>query len=101
MTYCFPVNPIVTTRIKEAVPMTIPRAVRAKRTLLLMKVSYAKLRISPRHSFGLRRVVAGEASKGLTGGCRVVRPVGDAVVAPMLSTFRCYAGTAGVAITEP
>src|SRR4029077_17303943 len=42
-TYCLPVMPIVTTRISEAVPMTMPRAVRAKRTLLLMKVSYAKL----------------------------------------------------------
>ena len=38
-TYCLPVMPIVTTRISEAVPMTMPRAVSAKRTLLLRKVS--------------------------------------------------------------
>ena len=38
-TYCLPVMPMVTTRIREAVPMTIPSAVSAKRTLLLQKVS--------------------------------------------------------------
>src|ERR1700756_1958165 len=45
-TYCLPVSPIVTTRMRDAVPITMPSAVSAKRTLLLLKVSYAKLRIS-------------------------------------------------------
>ena len=37
--YCLPVMPMVTTRINEAVPITMPSAVRANRTLLLQKVS--------------------------------------------------------------
>ena len=39
--YCLPVRPIVTTKISEAVPMTIPRAVSAKRSLLARKLSTA------------------------------------------------------------
>ena len=37
----------MTTKIREAVPITIPSAVNANFTLLLEKVSYAKARISP------------------------------------------------------
>src|SRR5580765_5947040 len=46
MTYCLPVRPIVTTTINEAVPITIPSAVRAKRHLLLRKESSASVTIS-------------------------------------------------------
>src|SRR5437899_2882743 len=46
MTYCLPVSPIVTTTISEAVPITMPSAVRAKRTLLVRKESMAMLTIS-------------------------------------------------------
>src|SRR5271157_3814039 len=45
-TYCLPVRPTVTTRIREAVPMTIPRAVRVKRILFRRKVSRATPTIS-------------------------------------------------------
>src|SRR5258707_14089795 len=41
MTYCLPVRPMVTTRISVAVPITIPRVVRAKRTLLVRNESMA------------------------------------------------------------
>src|SRR5437016_8694451 len=46
MTYCLPVRPIVTTTISEAVPITMPSAVRANRTLLVRKESMAMLTIS-------------------------------------------------------
>jgi len=46
--YCLPVRPMVTTRMTEAVPMTMPSAVRAKRSLLELKLSSASLRISLR-----------------------------------------------------
>src|SRR5437763_15965888 len=46
MTYCLPVRPIVTTTISDAVPITMPSAVRAKRTLLVRKESMAMLTIS-------------------------------------------------------
>ena len=39
MMYCLPVRPIVVTRMSDAVPMTMPSAVSAKRTLLVQKVS--------------------------------------------------------------
>ena len=41
-----PVSPMVTTRITEAVPITMPSAVSAKRTLLERKLSMASFRIS-------------------------------------------------------
>src|SRR5215475_8951456 len=90
-TYCFPVMPMVTTRISEAVPMTIPRAVRAKRTLLLVNVSYAKLRISFSRMV-LRR-------KGgpiwLRNGCRVgglhsAAGGGGVVGVVTIDFIRCY-----------
>src|SRR5579884_2207419 len=46
MTYCLPVSPMVTTTIREAVPITMPIAVRAKRTLLVRKESSASVTIS-------------------------------------------------------
>src|SRR5436309_5521026 len=46
ITYCLPVSPMVTTTIREAVPMTMPSAVSAKRTLLVRNESIAMLRIS-------------------------------------------------------
>src|SRR6202035_211759 len=46
---------MVTTRMSDAVPMTMPSAVRMKRALLLQKVSKAKARISPKAIFGLGR----------------------------------------------
>src|SRR3981081_4533562 len=39
--------PMVTTRMREAVRITMPSAVRMKRTLLLQNVSNEKARISP------------------------------------------------------
>ena len=47
-TYCLPVRPMVTTRMSEAEPMTIPSAVSAKRTLLARKLSKASNTISLR-----------------------------------------------------
>src|SRR5437588_12681679 len=47
--------PMVTTRIKEAVPIIMPSAVRVKRTLLLQNVSKEKLRISPKAIRGRSR----------------------------------------------
>jgi hypothetical protein len=38
-TYWRPVMPMVTTRMSDAVPITMPSAVRMNRTLLLQKVS--------------------------------------------------------------
>ena len=52
---------MVVTKISDAVPITMPSAVRAKRTLLLRKVSQAKVNISPRARWArsfLRVVVA-------------------------------------------
>src|SRR5579875_144271 len=46
--YCRPVAEMATTRITEAVPMTMPSAVRAKRTFAARKLSTASLAISPR-----------------------------------------------------
>ena len=43
---CLPVMPMVTTKITDAVPMTMPRAVSAKRSLLERKLSTASFRIS-------------------------------------------------------
>ena len=51
-TYCLPVRPMVTTRISDAVPITMPSAVSAKRTLLVRKVSMATLTVSPSTSLG-------------------------------------------------
>src|SRR5215471_5325489 len=45
-TYCFPVSPMVTTTIREAVPITMPNAVSRKRTLLVRNESMAMLTIS-------------------------------------------------------
>src|ERR1700691_1922654 len=45
-TYRLPESPMVTTRIKEAVPITIPSAVRAKRTWLRRNESMASNTIS-------------------------------------------------------
>src|ERR1700745_3935624 len=44
--YLLPVSPSVKTRISDAEPITIPRAVRAKRTRLVLKLSNASLTIS-------------------------------------------------------
>ena len=38
MMYCLPVSPTVTTRISDAVPMTMPSAVKMNRILLVRKV---------------------------------------------------------------
>jgi len=52
---------MVTTRITEAVPMTMPSAVNAKRTLLERKLSTASLRISL--STMVRRALKSVSSK--------------------------------------
>ena len=44
--YCLPVSPMVTTRMTEAVPMTMPSAASAKRALLKRKLSTASFIIS-------------------------------------------------------
>src|SRR6202012_4081391 len=44
--YCFPVSPTGTTRIREADPITMPREVSITRTLLVRKLSIARLTIS-------------------------------------------------------
>ena len=44
--YCLPVKPMVTTRITDAVPITMPSAVSIKRVLLARKLSPASFRIS-------------------------------------------------------
>ena len=59
--YCLPVMPMVTTRMTEAVPMTMPSAVSAKRTLLARKLSRASLRISL--STMVRRALSSVCSK--------------------------------------
>ena len=46
MMYCLPVSPMVTTKMSEAVPITMPSAVRAKRTLAAAKESRASAKIS-------------------------------------------------------
>src|SRR5258708_39545443 len=46
ITYCLPVKPMVTTTIRDAVPITMPVAVSAKRTLLERNESMAMLTIS-------------------------------------------------------
>src|SRR5215467_14154149 len=46
ITYCLPVSPMVTTRMSDIVPITMPSAVRAKRTLLVRNESMAMLSIS-------------------------------------------------------
>src|SRR5580698_3958930 len=48
---------MVTTRMSDAVPMTMPSEVRIKRTLLTRKVSMATLRVSPKTSLGYRRLL--------------------------------------------
>ena len=58
---CLPVSPMVTTRITEAVPMTMPSAVSAKRILLERKLSTASLRISL--STMVRRALRSVSSK--------------------------------------
>src|ERR1700733_5505951 len=60
-TYCFPVRLMVATRISEAVPIIMPSAVRRKRTLLERKVSKAKLKISPKMTWGLGRAAVATA----------------------------------------
>src|ERR1700734_1155350 len=46
MAYCRPVSPMVATRMTDADPMTMPRAVNANRTLLARKLSSASEIIS-------------------------------------------------------
>src|SRR3954468_20554162 len=46
MMYCLPVMPIVTTKMSEAVPMTMPRAVNMNRTFAARNESIARLAIS-------------------------------------------------------
>ncbi len=53
--YCLPVSPTVTTRISDAVPMTMPSAVKMNRSLLVRKVWTATLSVSPKTSFGYGR----------------------------------------------
>ncbi len=55
MMYCLPVSPTVTTRISDAVPMTMPSAVKMNRILLVRNVWTATLRVSPKTSFGYGR----------------------------------------------
>ena len=72
--------PMVTTRMSDAVPITMPSAVRANRTLLLQKVSKAKLTISLRTNLG-----------GLLVAALVVVGI----------LIRCYAAELGGAIDTP
>jgi hypothetical protein len=65
----------VTTRISDAVPITMPKPVSKNLTLLAQKVSKAKLMISLNASFGVSS---------------------DTVVVTVMQ-FRCYALRAGVA----
>src|SRR5260370_32371627 len=44
--YCLPVRPMVTTTIRDAVPITMPNAVRTNLTLLIRNESTAMLTIS-------------------------------------------------------
>src|ERR1700723_1691423 len=60
-TYCLPVRLMVATRISEAVPIIMPSAVSRKRTLLERKVSKAKLKISPKMTWGLGRAAVATA----------------------------------------
>src|SRR5947199_10299471 len=46
MTYCLPVRPMVTTRIKQLVPITMHSAVKTNLTLLARKESMARLTMS-------------------------------------------------------
>src|SRR5437773_5487441 len=64
ITYCLPVSPMVTTTMSEAVPITMPSAVRAKRTLLVRKESMAMLTISLK-SMVWRAVSATVSAKGV------------------------------------
>src|SRR5215472_3923742 len=63
-TYCFPVSPMVTTTIREAVPITMPNAVSRKRTLLVRNESMAMLTISLK-SIVLRAVSTNGVVMGL------------------------------------
>src|ERR1700730_8848988 len=66
--------PMVTTKIKEAVPIIMPRAVRVKRTLLLQNVSKEKLRISPKAIRGRSR--SGMRAAAISIRCYVERERG-------------------------
>src|SRR5467141_2758296 len=66
--------PMVTTRIKEAVPIIMPSAVSVKRTLLLQNVSKEKLRISPKAIRGRSR--SGMRAAAISVRCYVQRERG-------------------------
>ena len=66
--YCLPVSPIVTTRINEAEPITMPSAVNAKRTLFSRKLSIASIAIS--RSRMVRLALASVCSKRSSGSSR-------------------------------
>src|ERR1700716_1606737 len=68
--------PMVTTRMREAVPITMPSAVRMKRTLLLQNVSNEKARISPTAIFDR---------------------IGIWVATLLMCPYRCYVGGRGLA----
>src|SRR5215831_7366094 len=61
--YCFPVSPIVATKMTEAVPTAMARAVNENCTLLLQNASYAKFRVSDRPSVRRPEVVSVGASQ--------------------------------------
>ena len=53
--YCLPVRPMVTTRMSDAVPITIPSEVRMNRILPIRNVWNATLNVSPKTNLGYRR----------------------------------------------
>ena len=65
--YCLPVSPMVTTRISEAEPITMPSEVCMTRTLLVRKLSMARLYPLTQHhgSLGARE----RAFEGPAAGC--------------------------------
>ena len=66
--YCLPVRPMVATRMTEAVPTAMAKAVRVNCNLLLQKESKTKFRISLRPIVMRRGALTVDAVVGVTQG---------------------------------